>query len=140
MKFFQSVALVAGLAFITAGASAQTSTATPPAGMSGGQGMNMDPNQRAQKMTEQVKQNVTGITPDQESKILAAEQTFAKGAQDASISSNGDRDAMRSKIQPLRETRDAQLKGILTADQYGQYQKWQASHPMGGGGHRNSGN
>ena len=127
MKILKSIALIGGLAFITANVSAQA--------QDGGK-QQMDPQQRAQKMTDNIKQNVTGITPDQESKILAAEQTFTKGMQDAWSSSNGDHDAMKSKMQPLKDTRDAQIKSILTADQYTQYQKMEASHQ---GGHK-SGN
>ena len=65
MKIFKSLSLLAGLAFITANVLAQTQTA------------NRQPQQMAQKMTDRVKQNVTGITPDQEKQILAAEQDFA---------------------------------------------------------------
>lgn len=118
MKIFKSLALLCGLAFLTASVSAQ--------GQGGRQ--QMDPQQMAQRMTNHIKQNVSGITPDQESKILAAEQTFSKGMQDAWSSSNGDRDAIKSKMQPLKDARDAQIKSILTADQYAQYQKMEATH------------
>lgn len=122
MKTFKSLALVAGVAFITAGASAQS--------QGGGK---MDPAARAQKMTDNVKQNVTGITPDQEKQILAAEQDFATGMQTARSNSNGDRDAMHSQMQSLKSTRDAKIKTILTADQYTQYQTMEASQK---GSHR----
>jgi hypothetical protein len=121
MKIFKSLALIGGLALITANLSAQAQGGKQP----------MDPQQMAQKMTDRVKQNVTGITPDQESKILAAEQTFVNGMQDARSSSNGDPDTMKSKMQPLKDARDAQIKTILSADQYAQYQKMPAAH-MGG--------
>jgi len=126
MKIFKSLALIGGLAFITATTSAQA-----PSGK-----QQMDPQQMAQKRTDRIKQNVTGVTADQESKILAAEQTFTKGMQDAWSSSNGDRDAAKSKMQPLKDALDAQIKTILTSDQYTQYQKMEASHQ---GGHK-SGN
>lgn len=132
MKIFKSLALVGGLAFIIANVSAQ-------AYQSGKQ--QMDPQQMAQKMTDRVKQYVAEITPDQESKILTAEQTFSKGMQDAWSSSNDNRDAMKNKMQPLRDARDAQIKPILTADQYAQYQKMEAEHEGGhGSGNGNSGN
>src|SRR5580704_163339 len=105
MKTLKLATLAAGFAFVALNVSAQERT-------------HMDPQQMAQKQTEQIKSSVTGITPDEESKILAVEQDFAKSAQDARTSSNGDREAMRSKMQPLRESRDAKIKGILTADQY----------------------
>jgi len=131
MKILKSLAFIGGLALITANVPAQAQ---------GGEKQQMDPQQRAQKMTDNIKQNVTGITPDQESKILAAEQTFTKGMQDAWSSSNGDRDTMKSKMQPLKDTRDSQIKTILTADQYTQYQKLEASHQGGHSGGGNSGN
>lgn len=122
MKTLKSFALIAGVVFITANAVAQ-----PQQGK-------MDPQQMAQKMTDRVKQNVTGITPDQEKQILAAEQDFTTGMQSARSSSNGDRDAMRTQMESLKGTRDAKIKTILTADQYTQYQKMEAEHQ---GGHRN---
>jgi len=121
MKIFKSLTLLAGLAFITAGASAQAS-----------QG-NRDPQQMAQNMTERVKQNVTGITSDQESQILAAEKDFTTGMQTAHNNNSGDKDAMHSQMETLKSTRDAKIKTILTADQYAQYQTMEASHK---GGHR----
>ena len=120
MKTLKLVTLAAGFAFVALNVSAQERG-------------HMDPQQMAQKQTEQIKSSVTGITSDEESKILAVEQDFAKSAQDARTSSNGDREAMRSKMQPLRESRDAKIKGILTADQYAQYQKMEASHQQMGG-------
>jgi len=117
MKTLTSLALVAGLAFITANVSAQNADKATP-----------DPQNMAEKMTAAVKQTVAEITPDEESKILAVEKTFAQGMIDARNSSNGDRDAMRSKMGPLKDTRDAQIKTILTANQYAQYQKAEAAH------------
>ena len=81
----------------------------------------MAPNQMAQKQTDNIKQHVTGITPDEESKILVIEQDFSKAAQDARANSNGDRDAMKTKMESLRQERDTKLKGVLTPDQYTQY-------------------
>jgi protein CpxP len=115
MKILKSVTCAAAMALIALNVSAQERG-------------NMDPQQMAQKQTSQIKESVTGISPDQESKILAVEQDYAKSMQDARSSSNGDRDAMRSKMKPLRENRDEKIKAILTADQYTQYQKMEESH------------
>ncbi|HTB31314.1 MAG TPA: hypothetical protein VK808_04760 [Bacteroidia bacterium] len=117
MKIFKSLALVAGLAFITANVSAQEKG-------------KMDPQQWAQKQTAQIKASVAGITPDQESKILAAEQSFATSMQAAKASSNGDRDAMRSKLEPARQDRDSKIKAVLNADQSAQYDKFVAAHQL----------
>ncbi len=93
----------------------------------------MDPQQMAQKQTDNIKQHVSGITPDEESKILAIEQDFSKAAQDARTSSNGDRDAMKAKMEPLRQNRDAKIKAVLTVDQYTQYSQMEKDHQSGGG-------
>jgi len=121
MKILKSLTLLAGLAFISAGASAQASQGSK------------DPQQMAQKMTDRVKQNVTGITADQESQILAAEKDFATGVQAAHNNNSGDKDAMHSQMETLKSTRDAKIKTILTADQFTQYQTMEASQK---GGHK----
>jgi len=116
MKILKSFVFVAGLAFFAIQASAQTTTQTSP------ESQNM-----AQKMTASVKQTVTNITPDQENTILAIEETYANGMIEARNSSNGDREVMRSKMVPLKATRDSQMKTVLTADQFAQYQKAEAA-------------
>jgi hypothetical protein len=117
MKILKSLALAAGLAFITANVSAQEKA-------------QIDPQKWAQKQTEQIKASVSGITADQESKILAVEQDFAKSMQEAKASSNGDRDAMRAKMQPARESRDSKIKAILNAGQGAQYDKYISAHQV----------
>jgi hypothetical protein len=93
---------------------------------------NMDPQQMAQKQTDNIKQHVTGVTSDQEAKILAIEQDFAKSAQDARTSANGDREAMRAKMQPLRQDRDAKIKAVLSDAQYTEYTQMEKEHQGGG--------
>jgi len=111
MKIFKSLALAAGLAFITTGVYAQEKA-------------QMDPQQWAQKQTSQIKEHVTGITPDQESKILAIEQNFAKSMMATRAASNGDREAMRAKMEPARQNRDTKIKAILNAGQCTQYDQF----------------
>ncbi len=110
MKILKTLTLAAGLALVTANVSAQERTQTT-----------------AQQVTDKIKQNVTGITSDQESKILVVEQDFLKAMQDTKNANSGDREAMHAKMQPLRESRDAKIKAILTADQYAEYQKAEAA-------------
>lgn len=117
MKILKTLSIAAGLAFFAVNISAQDRAPVT-----------------AQQMTDKVKQNVTGITAAQESKILAVEQEFLKTMQDARTASNGDRKAMKAKMQPAREARDTKIKAILTVDQYAQYQKAEAAHK--GGGHK----
>lgn len=64
MKTLKSLTLVAALVFITLNVSAQEKAA-------------MDPQAMAQRQTDNIKKNVTGLTSDQESKILAVEQESA---------------------------------------------------------------
>ena len=97
---------------------------------------NMDPNQMAQRQTDTIKKYVSGITSDEETKILTIEQDFSKSAQEARNSSDGDRDAMRTKMEALRKDRDDKIKAVLTADQYTQYTKMPKEHR--GGGQRKS--
>jgi hypothetical protein len=124
MKILKSIAFVAGLALITMNTSAQERN-------------NMTPEQMAQKQTNNIKEKISGITSDQETKILAVEQEAANAMQDARSSSNGDKDAMRSKMKPIRETRDAKLKAIFTTEQYTQYQAMEESHMGSHQGGRN---
>ena len=97
---------------------------------------NMDPNQMAQRQTDTIKKYVGSITSDEEAKILTIEQNFAKSAQEARSSSDGDRDAMRTKMEALRKDRDDKIEAVLTADQYTQYTKMPKEHR--GGGQRKS--
>lgn len=127
MKLLKSLSIAAGLAFITISVSAQD------------KGTGMDPATMAQKQTDQIKSNVTGITPDQESKILAVEKDFAQSMKDAREASNGDRDAFRAKMEPARKDRDTKIKAILTADQGAQYDKYIAAH-QAQMGHNRGGN
>jgi hypothetical protein len=106
MKIAKSFAIVAGLALIGFCASAQT----------------MDPQQEAQKETAEIKTNVTGITPDEESKILGVEQEYSKSMQDAHKTIT-DKDAMKTQCKQLCNSRDAKIKAILTSDQNKQYLK-----------------
>jgi hypothetical protein len=127
MKKINSFIVVAGLVFITTYSYAQTATQNKNAS---------DADKLATQMTAVVKQTVTGVTPDQEKQILAAEQDYSKGVLDVKSSignnsnnlSSDDKMAKYNQIKSLTQTRDAKIKTILTADQYSQYQK--VSPPM----------
>jgi hypothetical protein len=83
---------------------------------------NMTPDQTAQKETAEIKRNVTGITPSEESQILSVEQDYAKSMQDAQKTIT-DKTAMKTQCKQLCNSRDAKIKAILTADQNKQYLK-----------------
>ena len=108
MKNLKSIVLFAGLAFITMNTSARSKSTMTPA-------------QIAQKETDKVKKNVTGVTADQASRILTVEQDHAQACSDAKTASNGDKVAFNSKKKQLCDSRDAKIKTILTSDQYTQY-------------------
>jgi hypothetical protein len=107
MKIFQLIAVIGSFILVTANASAQM----------------RDPNQVAQTATNTIKQNVTGITPAQESQVYDTELDYTKKVQTIFKTSDlADKAAIESKIQPLRAARDAKMKSIFTADQDKQYE------------------
>ena len=85
------------------------------------QGQNMQkrtPEERAQNQTAWMKQNL-GITDDQNKKAYDIILNAAKQVDDARNSSGDKRAAMKS----INENKDAAIKGVLTADQYGKYEQ-----------------
>ena len=103
------VLAIAGLGFIAFGTSAQESNTLDA--------------KWPQKQTEQIKSNVTGVTPDQESKILAIEQNYSKTVQDAFDKRDGDNYTFHNKVLQMQKDRDAKIQAVLSADQYAQYDK-----------------
>jgi len=106
MKITKTLAILTVLAIGGLNASAQT----------------MDPQQTAQNETAEIKKNVTGITPNEESQILTIETEHAKSIRDAQNTIT-DKTAMKTQHKQLCDSRDAKIKAILTADQYKQYMK-----------------
>lgn len=115
MKTFKSYVLLIGLTLGAMTVSAQEKCT-------------MDQRQTSQKQTDLIEKNVTGLTSDQKSRILTVEQDFAIGTQVVCTGSNGNRDTIASKKPSLNETLDLQIKTILTANQYIQYQKMVETH------------
>jgi len=78
------------------------------------------------------------LTDDQSAKILAIYTTQAKSMDSLRTATNGDRDAMREKMMPMRQATNAQVKAVLTPDQYATLQKQmearRAQMQNGGGG------
>jgi hypothetical protein len=106
MKIVKSLAIAAGLVIGGLNVSAQ----------------GMDPQQTAQKETAEIKRNVTGVTPNEESQISDVELEHAKSMQDAQ-STITDKEAMKTQKKQLCNSRDAKIKAILTADQFKQYMR-----------------
>jgi len=93
---------------IVTGASAQNNSPTP----------NNTP--VPQQRTSYIKQHVSDITSDQESKILSIEQSCSTAMQGAT--NNHAKDS-------IRRSSDSQMKGVLTPGQYTQYEKIEKNLP-----------
>ena len=101
-KTLKSLAFLAGMSFIGFHVSAQA--------------IDM---KVSQDETARIKANVNGITSDQENKILTVEEDYTKGLDGIrTYTGNDDKEVMKKEV---RDTRDSQIKAILTTDQYAQY-------------------
>jgi periplasmic protein CpxP/Spy len=102
----------------------------------------MDPSQRAQMLTQRMEQQITGLSDTQKDSIQVINNDFAKAMSDVFQNSNGDRDAMRAAMGPIRDDREKRLKAVLTDDQYKQYQDMMQNmrRNYNGGGGGNGGN
>jgi protein CpxP len=81
-------------------------------------GMRRSPAEQAKNMQTQLK-----LTDDQTAKITAILQTQSTKMDSIRTAANGDRDAMRSAMGPIRQDATAKIGAILTADQKAAYQK-----------------
>jgi hypothetical protein len=83
--------------------------------------MNSTPEERANKITDWMKKNLQ-LNNNQVSQVQAINLKYAQQNEQL----KGSKDTKEQKMKTMKETeknRDAELKGILTADQY---KKWQA--------------
>src|ERR1700740_523374 len=96
-------------------------------------GMRMSAEDRAKQMQTQLK-----LTDDQTAKVTAIYKAQATKMDSIRTAANGDRDAMRSAMMPLRQSTTTQIMAILTPDQQTAYKKMQdemrARMQQGGGG------
>jgi Spy/CpxP family protein refolding chaperone len=95
--------------------------------------MRKSPEERAKDLQTQLKLN-----DDQTSKITVIYKDQATKMDSVRTAANGDRDAMRSAMMPLRKATDDKVKAILTPDQATAYDKNQKDMMdrmrQGGGG------
>lgn len=63
-----------------------------------------------------------GISEDQKVKFRAIETKYAKEMRDARDAAGGDRDAMRNTMKSLQISKMAELKGLLSTDQFTKYE------------------
>jgi protein CpxP len=98
-----------------------------------GGGQRMSPEDRAKQLQTQLK-----LTDDQTAKITAIYKTQTTKMDSIRTAANGDRDAMRAAMTPLRQATNTQINAILTPDQQTAYKKMQddmrARMQQGGGG------
>ncbi|NNM94448.1 MAG: hypothetical protein HKL88_03170 [Bacteroidia bacterium] len=80
------------------------------------------PSPLAQREFKAIKALVSNLTPDQQTKILAIEETYAQGVEDERNTKEPSRDVMMSKLRDLREQRNYKMRSVLSAAQYAQYQ------------------
>ena len=91
------------------------------------------PEEQAKELQTQLKLN-----DDQTTKITAIYKAQATKMDSVRTAANGDRDAMRSAMGPIRTSTTTQIKAVLTADQATAYDKMMADMrarmQQGGGG------
>lgn len=99
---------------------------------------NFTPEDMAKRQTERLK-TATGCDEATASKVEALYLKYAKEMV-AIREKTTDRDAMREQFKTMREKQDAELKKILTADQFAKYQaameEMRKNMQNGGGGPR----
>ncbi|MFV0590228.1 MAG: hypothetical protein ACK5M7_02480 [Draconibacterium sp.] len=85
-----------------------------------------DPKEMAKRQTEELTKAL-GLNKDQQAKVLALNTKM--GEKRSSMfqemrNGGGDREAMREKMTKLRDEEKAEMKKILTEDQYKKYEKY----------------
>lgn len=97
-----------------------------------GGGQRLSPEDRAKQLQTQL-----SLNDDQTAKITAILQIQATKMDSVRTAANGDRDAMRAGMTPIRQSINAQIKAVLTPDQATAYQKMldeQRARMQNGGG------
>lgn len=92
--------------------------AQPP---QGGPGM-MNPEEMVKRQTDEMVKEL-GLDAKQTEKVTAINKKYADKMGKLFQESQGNREGMREKMQALRTEKDAELKPILTAEQYTKYQE-----------------
>jgi len=110
---------------------------TSPGGM-GGSG-NFDPAAFVDRQMEELNEGLD-LTDDQEKQVREIITTGMETMQKAreGMQEGGDREAMREKMQQMREEQNEKIKAVLSAEQFTQYEKIQEERRermrQGGGG------
>ncbi|MCB2408236.1 DUF4890 domain-containing protein [Hymenobacter lucidus] len=125
-------AFLTALALTTTTAWAQTApSTTAPAGPAarhrGGRMAQATPEQRAEMMTKHLTQQLS-LSTEQTARVqqLALTNTHQMEAVRSKYATAADRKGMGQELKTLKEQNDAQLKQILTAEQFTKYSQLQA--------------
>jgi protein CpxP len=98
-----------------------------------GGGMRKSPEDRAKDLQTQLK-----LTDDQTAKVTAIYKEQATKMDSVRTAANGDRDAMRSAMMPMRKATNDKVKALLTPEQVTAFDKMQKDMmdrmKQGGGG------
>lgn len=90
-----------------------------------GGGWNADPAERAKQQTERMTESLS-LSEKQAEKVGEINLKYAKKMADARESYTGeDRSGMREIMRTIFDEQNAELKGVMTSDQYEQWQKIQ---------------
>ena len=124
ISLFAAMAL-GGLVACSTLATAQDSTATQDAKKGG---------KRGPQTIEQQMERLAPLklTDEQKQKVEPVLKESSKKRQEIFNDSSIDRSQMREKMQPIMEEQNKKLKGILTEDQFKQYQELTARGKKGG--------
>ena len=101
--------------------------------------MNSTPEQRAERQTAQMKKQLL-LTGEQETTVAAINLKYAQKAQTLLTTAGRDRGTIK-QARALRESKDAELKDVLSKEQYAQYgtlQEGQRDRIRQGMGERNN--
>lgn len=93
--------------------------------------MSMDPKERAKATTEQLK-SALSLTTEQEGKVYELQAKQNEKMTAAFNSAGDDREKMREEMTKLQTETTAEMKKILTADQFKKYEETMANR-MGQG-------
>ncbi|TKG93446.1 DUF4890 domain-containing protein [Puteibacter caeruleilacunae] len=83
-----------------------------------------DPKERAQKSTKAMIEKLS-LNKEQGEKIGEINLKYAEKMQEIFKKGKGNRDQMRSSMQTMRKDQEAEIKKVLTEEQYKKYQAWQ---------------
>ena len=88
-----------------------------------GGGWNADPEQRATQQTALMTEKLA-LSDAQALKVKEINLKYANQMKDAREKANGDRDAMRAAMAPIREAQDKEMQTVLTEEQWAQWTKF----------------